>query len=298
VKTYTTIRNSIVAIYTLIGIIFGFMFPIFSMLFWFILKEIPITFPNMINLHRSNPLIYVIDTAPLFLGLVAFIGGVNYAKSEINRLKLERLAADLRKSEQELTAEIKARITMQKKIRKLAYYDYLTGLPNRRLFYDRLERAILVSSRNGKPLVVSFIDLDSFKIVNDTMGHAQGDELLKEVAGRLKNSLGKKGTLSRFGGDEFVIMSQKMGDKSIVEAFLYKLISEFKVPFRFNNYEFHITPSIGVVFYPTDGANVETLMKNADIAMYRAKERGGAAFEFFTPLMKNSERENLKLDYH
>jgi diguanylate cyclase (GGDEF)-like protein len=265
------------------------------MTFWLIFKEIPVTLQNIINLHLSNPLIYVIDTAPAFLGLFAFVAGVNYAKSEINRRILESLAADLRKSEQELTNEIKARIVMEKKIRKLAFYDYLTDLPNRRLFNERLERAIQVASRNGKPLVVLFLDLDSFKMVNDTMGHAQGDELLKEVAERLKSSLRKSDTVARIGGDEFLIIIQNIGDKQAVEVCLDKIISKFKEPFNLNNYELYITPSIGVVVYPTDGENTETLIKNADIAMYKAKERGGNSFEFCTPFLKNSVIEEMKL---
>ena len=205
-KDYKIIRNSIILVYTVIGIVFGLLFPVFSMTFWFFINQMPVTVPNIIDLHRSNPLIWVIDTAPVFLGLFACVGGINYAKSEINRLKLESLAADLRKSEQELTHEIQARIAMEKKIRKLAFYDYLTGLPNRRLFNARLERAILVASRREKHFAVFFLDLDSFKIVNDTMGHALGDELLKEVARRLKDSLRKSDTVARIGGDEFFII--------------------------------------------------------------------------------------------
>lgn len=294
-KTYKTVKKSIVSVYTFIGIVFGFLFPVFSMIFWFLINNIPVTIPNIVDLHRSNPLICVIDTAPFFLGLFAFVAGINYANSEINRLKLESLAADLRKSEQELTNEIQVRIAMEKKIRKLAFYDFLTGLPNRRMFHDRLERAILVAARNGKPLVVLFLDLDSFKIVNDTMGHAQGDELLKEVAKRLKDSLRKSDTVARIGGDEFFVIIRNIGDKHAVEAYLEKIISQFRLPFRFNNFELYITPSIGVVVYPTDGENVETLIKNADVAMYKAKERGGNTFEFCTPLLKNSVIESMKL---
>ncbi|MCL6590239.1 MAG: GGDEF domain-containing protein [Firmicutes bacterium] len=264
------------------------------MIFWFIINEMPVTLNSIIELHRINPLIYVIDTAPVFLGLFAFVAGVNYAKSEINKLKLEILAADLQKSEQELTREIKVRIAMEKKVRKLAFYDYLTGLPNRRLFHRRLERAILIASRNGKPFTVFFLDLDSFKIVNDTMGHAQGDELLIEVGKRLKDSLKKRDTVARIGGDEFFVMVRNIADVHAVKMILEHILEQFKAPFRFKDYEFSITPSIGVVIYPRDGEDVETLIKNADMAMYQAKEKGGGAYEFFSPLMENKMIGKIK----
>lgn len=286
-KDYKAIRKSIISVYTLIGIIFGFMFPIFSMTFWLFINKMPVTLPNIIELHRSNPLIWVIDTAPVFLGVFAYVAGVNYAKSEINRQKLESLAADLRKSEQELTREIQTRIAMEKRIRQFAFYDFLTGLPNRRLFTNRLERTILVASRRDKPFVVLFLDLDSFKTVNDTMGHALGDKLLKEVAKRLKDSLRKSDTVARIGGDEFFILIQNIGDRHRIEVYLEKIIDQFKLPFHLNNHELLVTPSIGVVVYPTDGGDVETLIKNADNAMYKAKERGGNTFEFCTEAINN-----------
>lgn len=208
--------------------------------------------------------------------------------------KVQDRTFELSKANKELEHEICVRIEMEHKIIKLAYYDYLTGLPNKRLFKDRLNQCIINSARNDAALMVLFLDLDSFKRINDTRGHATGDELLKAVSGRITNTLREDDTVCRVGGDEFLVLVKNLEERHI-EKLSVKILDIFKKPFIINNHELFITTSIGGAIYPIDGEDVDTLIKNADIAMYKAKEEGKNKFRLCTSIIKDRVIEEMKL---
>jgi len=191
--------------------------------------------------------------------------------------------------------EINMRIAMEEKITKLAYYDHLTGLPNRRLFNDSLSQCIINVALNKKNLGVLFLDLDAFKRVNDTMGHAKGDELLKLVSNRLKKVLRKVDIVSRVSGDEFLILIEDLEYAEYLREVSERILDMFKEPFTLDNHNLYITTSIGGALYPVDGEDVETLIKNADIAMYIAKDRGKNKFQLCTSIIKEKLFEEMRL---
>ena len=210
-------------------------------------------------------------------------------------IKVKERTSELCNSNKELEQQIKVRIVMEEKIKKLAYYDYLTGLPNRRLFIDRLNQCIFDAFNNGKALGVLFLDLDSFKRINDTMGHANGDKLLRMVSKRLINRLRESDTVCRVGGDEFLILIPNIETEFHIKRVSEKILNIFNEPFKIDNNDLYMTTSIGGAIYPIDGKDVETLIKNADIAMYNAKEKGRNKFELCTTLIKNTLVEEMKL---
>jgi len=183
----------------------------------------------------------------------------------------------------------------EKEIEVLAYYDGLTNLPNRILFSDRLNQAINLAKRTGNLIGVLFMDLDSFKSINDTMGHGAGDIILKEVAQALEDRLRKTDTVSRFGGDEFLIMLNNIGNPEDIIKVSDDIMEIFTKPFDLNGQEFYITASAGVAVYPIDGEDTETLIKNADIAMYKAKSKGKNQYVLCTTVMKEEVRRNIML---
>ena len=235
------------------------------------------------------------------VGIFQDISEIKMAQNQLKKshdeleLKVKLRTLELSKSNKDLEREIAVRFAMQEKIKKLAYYDHLTGLPNRTLFNDRLNQGILDSLRIQKTLGVLFLDLDSFKRVNDTMGHAKGDELLKMVADRLVNTLRKEDTICRVGGDEFLILIQNLDSEYYVEKTANKILDIFIQPFILNKHEMYITTSIGGAIYPTDGSDVDSLVKNADIAMYTAKANGKNNFQICTHLIKSNLIEEMKL---
>jgi diguanylate cyclase (GGDEF)-like protein/PAS domain S-box-containing protein len=210
-------------------------------------------------------------------------------------IKVVERTSELSKSNKELEHEINVRIVMEDKVKKLAYYDYLTGLPNKRLFTDRLNQCILDTASNGKILGVLFLDLDSFKRVNDTMGHAKGDELLKMVSERLLNTIRESDTVCRVGGDEFLILIQNLENVNYIREISEEILNIFKAPFGIDGNDLYVTTSIGGAIYPVDGENVELLIKNADIAMYKAKEKGENKFELCTEVFKEDLVKEMKL---
>ena len=170
----------------------------------------------------------------------------------------------------------------QKKLEQLASVDTLTGLPNRRLVQDRLERAVLRAKRQQGRLAVMFMDLDGFKGVNDTYGHDVGDLLLREVARRLCTCVRASDTIGRFGGDEFAIVLEDADLPEDAVRIGERIVAAFAAPFILNGHSVRSTASIGVALYPQNGADAMTLLKNADVAMYQAKRAGRNGFEFFT----------------
>ena len=190
--------------------------------------------------------------------------------------------------------DITERKQSEERIDRLAHFDQLTGLPNRNLLNDHFKYAISLAQRSGEPLAVMFIDLDHFKDINDTLGHSIGDQILMEVAKRLKAVLREEDSLSRQGGDEYIVLLPR-SDADSAALVASKLIEAVTRPCHIEQHELIVTPSIGIAIYPHDGSNMETLSKNADTAMYRAKQEGRNDFRFYSPEMQLQSARNLKL---
>lgn len=190
---------------------------------------------------------------------------------------------------------------LAEQLQRQANFDMLTGLANRSLLQDRLSQAIVNSSRREDALVVAFIDLDDFKLVNDSLGHDVGDELLRTIAERLKSCVRQSDTVARLGGDEFVLLlpNQATQDNGSLETnvttLMQKLLATIFQPMTLAQREVRVTGSIGVGIYPQDGQDAETLLKNADTAMYRAKELGRNGFQFFTADLNERVRRQIEL---
>ena len=183
----------------------------------------------------------------------------------------------------------------QDKINYLAHYDVLTGLPNRAMFKERVSHAIKLAERQSAILAVLFIDLDNFKQVNDSYGHPVGDELLCEVSKRLQHALRKSDTLSRSGGDEFMLLLENMKTVHSIKTAAQKIIGVLAQPMLIDGTEIYLSASVGIALYPTDGEDVDTILRNADMAMYRAKEFGRNQFHFYTEEMSASVQERMAL---
>jgi len=191
--------------------------------------------------------------------------------------------------------EVTERKVYEAKIRHQATHDALTGLPNRNLLSDRLQQAIHHAQRNGDIAAVAFIDLDHFKFINDSLGHQIGDELLKVVAARLKSCMRTTDTVARQGGDEFVIvLSSQKGMEAVTDT-IRRILAVVAAPAPVNELELHVTCSIGVSVFPDDGHDAETLLRNADSAMYKAKELGRNSFEYFAAEMNTHAMQRLDL---
>ena len=182
------------------------------------------------------------------------------------------------------------------RLRVLAHYDALTLLPNRGLFRDRLHQALSHAERHRKLVAVMFLDLDRFKTVNDTLGHDAGDVLLREVSARLRKCVREEDTVARLGGDEFTVILEQVARPEDAATVALKIVEALAPPVQLGGQEAFVTPSIGVTLFPTDGASVEILLKNADTAMYRTKEEGGNGFRFFTPEMNTLAAGRLALE--
>lgn len=184
----------------------------------------------------------------------------------------------------------------EKEIEKLAYHDPLTGLPNRFSLLAQLEQALAKSRRNQGRLAFMFIDLDRFKIINDTLGHHIGDMLIVQVANRLRNLIRQSDVVARLGGDEFVVLitdAPSSADAGVVAA---KILKDLSQSYTVEGFSLFSSPSIGISFYPEDGDNINAIMKNADTAMYHAKSEGGNGFRFFDAAMTQKSAERLNLE--
>jgi diguanylate cyclase (GGDEF)-like protein len=165
----------------------------------------------------------------------------------------------------------------------LAQYDQLTGLVNRTLFRDRLVQAMARSKRLQQPLGLMLLDLDRFKAVNDTLGHAVGDQLLKAVAGRLHECVREVDTVARMGGDEFTIILEGLSCEQDIATVARRITGSLASPFHIQEHQASIGVSIGITVYPSDDHEIDDLLKHADAAMYRAKQQGGNSFQFYAP---------------
>jgi diguanylate cyclase (GGDEF)-like protein len=182
------------------------------------------------------------------------------------------------------------------RIEYLASHDSLTKLPNREMFNELLRCAIEAARRHQRQFAVLFIDLDRFKVINDSLGHDAGDNLLVEIANRLRHTLRSSDVVARLGGDEFVVILEETAESHDVEGIARNLLLVLSQPLQLSGHECHTTASIGIAMYPSDGADVQTLTKNADMAMYLAKEDGKNGFRFFTSAVKIQSIERLTLE--
>ncbi len=192
--------------------------------------------------------------------------------------------------------ESEAQVAHARRVEHLAYHDSLTGLPNRSFFGKLLEDRVRLAGRYGHQFGLLFLDLDGFKQINDTLGHDAGDDLLREVAERLEATLRDSDVVARMGGDEFVVLLPTIESEEQVASVAQKVLDSLAQPFILLGERFTVTASVGVSLFPQDGGDVQALMKNADIAMYEAKEAGKNAYRFFSQRMGSESRERLDLE--
>jgi diguanylate cyclase (GGDEF)-like protein/PAS domain S-box-containing protein len=186
-------------------------------------------------------------------------------------------------------------VNAQNELQRLVNYDPLTSLPNRTLLRDRLEQAIRIGQRTGDLVAVLFIDLDQFKEVNDTLGHATGDDLLKLVADRLKDVCRREDTFGRLGGDEFLVIAHRLPTPEAASVLANKLITALEQPFDLQGRELYVGGSIGISLFPRDASDAGTMIKNADVAMYQAKRGGGPRVCFYSEEMNADAMERLEI---
>lgn len=197
-----------------------------------------------------------------------------------------------------IVRDITERRAAEAKIMHLANHDTLTNLPNRNLVQDRIQQAIARAQRANSRFAVMFIDLDKFKVINDSLGHDIGDLLLQTVAQRLTESLRTGDTVGRQGGDEFIVLLDSLNTPEDAALVAHKMLLSLAAPYQLNGYELYTSASIGIAVYPQDGDNVETLLKNSDTAMYHAKDNGRSNYQFFTQSMNAIAAERLQLESH
>jgi len=202
------------------------------------------------------------------------------ARDELERRVHER-TAELATANTRLKEEIQVRRLAEEQVRHLANHDALTGLPNRRLLEDRLEQAIVRAKRGRAQGAVLFIDLDHFKVINDSLGHRSGDLLLQAVAERLRGHLREIDTVARVGGDEFVLVLPDMHEEAAATEAAQRVLASLGEPYLIDGHLLQVTPSIGISLYPKDGSEVEILISRADSAMYHAKQMGRKNYQLF-----------------
>ena len=198
--------------------------------------------------------------------------------------------------EHAVTARTEGLENANRQLRHLATHDSLTGLPNRVLMDDRISQCIVLADSQNQTFSVMLLDLDRFKLVNDSLGHKAGDELLKEVAQRLRTLVRDIDTVARLGGDEFVLIITPNADREVARMVATRIIDSMRAPVRVAGVEIHISPSIGIAFYPEDASSVDGILAHADAAMYAAKQRGRNNFQYFMPGMNAATHAKVKLE--
>ncbi len=194
-----------------------------------------------------------------------------------------------------ITRDITKRKEAEALIWQQANFDPLTGLPNRRMMHDRLEQACKQSRHTCRPLAVIFLDLDRFKEVNDALGHDMGDILLIDAAQRLRRCVRETDTVARLGGDEFTIILNELDDAGIIERVVHTILKKLAEPFQLRDEVAYVSASIGITLYPNDGASSDTLLKNADQAMYASKNQGRNRYNYFIPSMQEAAQNRMRL---
>jgi len=231
----------------------------------------------------------ILSVAFAAYGLVVPVSDVNISLPVLTLMGVGMIAClleDEREAAELATVEIE----------HLAYHDALTGLPNRPLFIDRLIVSLAQASRGNHRLAVFFLDLDRFKDINDSLGHSTGDQLLKEVAERIGRCVREGDTVARMGGDEFTLLIPQIDSVDDAAKIAQKIIETLKIPFSINDRELFVTTSIGISLFPLDGSDPETLVRNADTAMYRAKDQGRDNYQLYAPAMNARALERLALE--
>lgn len=280
--------NSIKVFIIIVPLVFTFILVVL----WTVLNKLVLS--RIINLNKQviqisegksvSARIHVDDKmdeiSRLSLGINSMLDGLESLQDEISEVNnlleakvLER-TNELETTNHKLELEIIQRQRIQDEVTFLAYHDALTELPNRLLLTERLKQGILQAKRQGTLIGVMFLDLDGFKMINDTLGHGQGDELLKQVAIRLSSKVRKSDCVCRMGGDEFIFYINGYKKEDDLDLIASKIMDSFKEPFVLKGHEYFITGSMGISQYPIDGSNVEDLIKSADMAMYKAKALG------------------------
>lgn len=220
---------------------------------------------------------------------------IRAAKDELE-IRVRKRTAELLERNIELNEEISERKRAEEAMKEMVYHDYLTGLPNRMLFTDRLNQ-IISTRHGGKDTIaaVLFMDMDRFKVVNDSLGHAAGDELIKAIARGARDALREGDTVARIGGDEFTILLRDLAKVEDIPAVVDRIFGIFRKPIDLVGTDIFMTVSIGIAIYPFDGTDSTTLMKSADIAMYHAKSKGGNRYEMYNPEMAQKTVERLTI---
>jgi diguanylate cyclase (GGDEF)-like protein len=220
----------------------------------------------------------------------------SFHKTRAAQESLYERTQELEAANRELEREMGERERAEERARVLAFHDALTGLPNRLLFNDRLKLALSQADRHHRRLAVLFVDLDRFKLINDSLGHSLGDILLRQVADRLITTVRHSDTVARLGGDEFTLLLPELHGPEDAARTARKILSAIRKPFALEGREVFATPSIGIAMYPDDGEDVDTLLKNADTAMYRAKDEGRDNFQLYTAAMNDHALKRLSLE--
>lgn len=210
--------------------------------------------------------------------------------------ELQKTNDELSKTQEKLVVQYKKLAKNQEKIKELAFFDQLTNLPNRNHFMLVLEKAIKEAHFKGQQLALIYIDIDNFSKINNTLGHETGDVVLKEIAQRLKEAVGNNGFVARITGDEFGIIIYNFLDFNVLNYFIYKIFNSFSMSCEIMEYNFYITPSMGIAIYPSDGQDSITLLKNADKALKLAKEKGKNTFCFYNVEMDNILQQRLEFE--
>ncbi len=250
----------------------------------------------------SGRLFDVADTTGRSVWLIDDVTAQREAADAIRRARDEleiRVAArtaELAGANALLQDEIAERRQAEARVHHMAYYDSLTRLPNRVLLADRLDCALRAAHRNARKLAVMFLDLDRFKTINDSLGHAIGDQLLREVGRRLCEAVRDSDTVARLGGDEFVVLLPEVGGHDECALVGDKIIEALASPFPLEGHSLHISPSIGICLCPDDGNDVDTLMRHADAAMYHAKAAGRNNYQFFDQRMNHAAARRFELE--
>lgn len=233
--------------------------------------------------HSYNSLYYQMDTIYYLVQIILFVV-ILIISASVHNINTDRYTI--------IKLQYKKALASEKENKYLAYHDHLTGLPNRKSLVEKINQSILTANSKQKPFAIMFLDLDNFKMVNDSMGHSAGDQLLKEAAGRLSHILNPKDIVSRIGGDEFIIFIENIEDNNYITQVSKAILDKFHQPFLLNDKEFYITTSVGIAVYPHDGPDAEMLIRNADIAMYKAKAKCGNQC-----IVCNHEIKNKGIEY-
>lgn len=255
------------------------IFIIVSLGLWLFYGDLKSSSQTLINLFQVGALIVLI------IFLLKFYRSALRSQRAAWQAKTRELELQAWNRSEELNHKNIQLQTVLEDIRHLGYYDALTNLPNRRLFMKHLFDAIGNARQSGKMVAVLFVDLDNFKIINDTMGHSLGDLVLKELSAKIRNSVRKMDFVSRQGGDEFTLSLPELGNIEQAKQLIKEIHQRIQEPFIINDIEIHIETSIGVALFPKHGDDVDNLIKCADIAMYHAKGQGKNKFAIYTPEM-------------